>query len=252
MKTITVVLLAVTALARAQDEKRADPLKVLSDLMNANTAKDVGSIDMLMKSVIEVGQTSKSSEEVDPIAKELAKSFKLAKGNLGVERKILRAMGELRSKKSLGTLKRWAFRKKAKSEQEQELQAEAVGAIAMLRDPRLVDKIGDVTKSRSVTVAKAAYVSFKQYEPSKGKVRKKIAELLMKRLSAEKPSQGSQGSGNISAEAKERWQKLERAIVESMQAICRQDTINDVENWREWWKENKKNARAWKDKKKKE
>ena len=251
MKTITVLLLFAAALSWAQDDERADPLKVLSDLMKANAAKDVGTIDMLMKSVIEVGQTSKSAGEVDPIAKELAIAFKLAKGNTGVERKIIKAMGELRSRKTLGVLKRWAFRKKVKNEDQEALQVEAIGAIALLRDPKLVDKMGDVSESRSVPIAKAAYASLKHYGTSKGKVRKRVAELLMKRLDAEKPSQ-AKGGKRIGPEAQERWRKLERVMVESMQAVCRQDTINDIENWREWWKENKKNPKAWKDEKKKE
>ncbi len=250
MKTITVLLLLAAAVSWAQDDERTDPLKVLSDLMKANAAKDVGTIDMLMKSVIEVGQTSKSADEVDPIAKELALSFKLAKGNTGIERKIIKAMGELRSRKTLGVLKRWAFRKKVKNEDQESLQIEAIGAIALLRDPKLVDKMGDVSESRSVPIAKAAYTSLKHYGPSKGKVRRKVAELLMKRLDAEKPS-AAKGK-RISPEAQERWQKLERVMVESMQAVCRQDTINDIENWREWWKENKKNPKTWKDEKKKD
>ena len=82
MKAVAIALLFAAALSWAQDDKPTDPLRVLSDLMKANAEKDVGTIDTLMKSVIEVGQTSKSPEEVDPIAKELAISFKLAKGNL--------------------------------------------------------------------------------------------------------------------------------------------------------------------------
>ena len=249
MKAVTIALLFAAALSWAQDDKPTDPLKVLSDLMKANAEKDVGTIDTLMKSVIEVGQTSKSPEEVDPIAKELAISFKLAKGNPGIERKIIKAMGELRSRKTLGVLKRWAFRKKVKNEDQESLQVAAIDAIGLLRDPKLVDKIGDVSKSRSVNIAKAAYASLKNYGPSKGRVRRKIAELLMKRLSAEKPSTGQQG-GSVSKEAQARWQKVERVMVESMQAVCREDTINDIENWREWWKENKRNPKTWKDKKK--
>ena len=159
-------------------------------------------------------------------------------------------MGELRSRKTLGVLKRWAFRKKVKNEDQESLQVAAIVAIGLLRDPKLVDKIGDVSKSRSVNIAKAAYASFKNYGPSKGRVRRKIAELLMKRLSAEKPSTGQQG-GSVSKEAQERWQKVERVMVESMQAVCREDTINDIENWREWWKDYKKDAKYWRDEKKK-
>ena len=105
----------------------------------------------------------------------------------------------------------------------------------------------DFTKHRSVAVAKAAYACFRHYGPAKGKGRKGIAEILMKRLSAEKPAAGQ--SGKVSAAQQERGEKLEKVIVASMQAICRQDTINDIENWREWWKENKRNREVWKDKK---
>ncbi|NJN14242.1 MAG: hypothetical protein HC813_00850, partial [Planctomycetes bacterium] len=53
--------------------------------------------------------------------------------------------------------------------------------------------------------------------------------------------------GTVSAEQQERFNQLKSSIVASMQALCRQPTINDVENWREWWRENKKRRDAWKD-----
>ena len=77
---------------------------------------------------------------------------------------------------------------------------------------------------------------------------KQVAELLMKRLDSEYPTASS--GGNISAEAQERWGKLQEIIVKSLQAVCRETTIIDIENWREWWKDNKRNAKRWKDPKK--
>ena len=53
--------------------------------------------------------------------------------------------------------------------------------------------------------------------------------------------------GNVSAEAQKRWQVVAPVIVDSMQSICRDTTIADVDNWRQWWKENRKNRRTWKD-----
>ena len=38
-------------------------------------------------------------------------------------------------------------------------------------------------------------------------------------------------------------------IVSAMQAVTRETTINDIENWRDWWKENKNSRKVWKDKK---
>jgi hypothetical protein len=117
-----------------------------------------------------------------------------------------------------------------------------------MADPRQIDPIGDQCKNRSLPVAKAAYEAFKHYGTAKGKTRKRCAEVLMKRLEAEKPSSGGQqGGGSVSQEAQERWQQLANVIVSSMQAVCHEPTINDVENWREWWKENKRRAGAWKD-----
>ena len=251
MKPIAVIatLLLIAPSGFAQDDAAPDPTKVLGQLVKANAEKDVTSISILLKTIVEIGQTSKSADEVDPIALALASSFKLAKGNGGVERDIVKAMGELRSTKSTPFLKRLAFKKKVKNKHEEGLQVSAIGALAILRDPKMVKKLADLTKNRNVEIAKATYACFKAYGPSPGKVRKGVAELLMKRLEAEKPAAGQ--GGKVSAVAQERWQKLEKPMLESMQAVCRQDTINDLENWREWWKEYKKDNKYWKDKKKK-
>ncbi|MHC4958610.1 MAG: hypothetical protein ACYTGN_09550 [Planctomycetota bacterium] len=225
------ILLVLCAALFAQDEGRPDPLKTTNALMKANADKDVLAIQGLLKDISEIGNTSKDAGEVEPIAEQLVVSLKIAK-----------------AKKGEGLLKKLAFKKKFKDEDEEKRQVAAVEAVAKMRNPKLIGKFGDLSKTRSVEIAKAAYASFKNYGTSKGKVRKSCAEILMKRLEAEKPSAGQ--SGTISAEAQERWKKLESTIVSSMQAVCHQDTINDVENWREWWKENKRNAKAWKDPKK--
>jgi hypothetical protein len=68
----------------------------------------------------------------------------------------------------------------------------------------------------------------------------------MKRMDAEHPN-AAPGGGGVSAEAQERWNKLQSTVVATMQAVCRQATINDIENWHEWWRENRKNPKAWKD-----
>lgn len=252
MKRALFTLLLVAAAAAAQDEQRPNPLKVLAKLQKANQEKDLLTVETSLKEVIEIGQTSKSAEEVDPIAAELVTSFKLAKGNWGTMAKILGALGELRSKKGESTLKKLAFQKKLKEEKEAGVQAAAIEGLSKMANPRHIKSFGDVCKNRNMEIAKAAYACFKNYGTAKGKVRKQCAEILMKRLEAEKPSAGQ--SGTISAEQQERWNKLQSVIVASMQAICHEDTINDIENWREWWKENKRNPRAeaWKDKKKTE
>ena len=132
----------------------------------------------------------------------------------------------------------------------QELQAAAINGLALLRDSKQINGLAEMTKSKSIVVAKAAYIGFKHYGTSPGRVRKNIAGILMKRLDMEKPSSGGGNNVSVSAEQQARWQKLQPAMVESMQAICRQATINDVENWREWWKEKKRDSKFWKDPKK--
>jgi hypothetical protein len=67
----------------------------------------------------------------------------------------------------------------------------------------------------------------------------------MKRLDMEYPSSGGQGNKSVSAEKQARWTEVSPAMVGSMKALCREATINDIDNWREWWKENKK--KPWKD-----
>ena len=239
------LLLLFAGLSWAEDDAAPDPAKLLNDLTAANAAKDVGAITQLLKPITEVGKTSKEAGVVNGLAKELGGSFKVCKGNWGTLKKIAEALGELRSKSGAKALKKYAFLKKAKNEDEEGLQAAAVLAIGKMADPKLIDRIGDTCKSKSVHVAKAGYQAFQGYGTAKGKVRKKCAELLMKRIDMEFPSNAPGKS--VSAEAQERWQQLSSVIVASMQVICREPTINDVPNWREWWKENKGRSKSWKD-----
>jgi len=252
---------AVPALAQDEPGPEAEPkaeagakpppdgIKLLADLTKANADKDTGLLDLLLKSIRDLAESSKDQEVLDQIAAELTKSLKVAKGNFGTQRSILEVMGVLRSKKCLSSLKKFAFRKKAKDVEAQALQACALLSIGKYRDPKMIGALEDETKNRNLPVANAAYEAFQEYGASPGKVRKQVAELLMKRLDSEYPSQGKQGSGGTSAEAQERWKKLQETIVKSLQAVCRETTIIDIENWREWWKENKRNAKIWKDKK---
>ena len=128
-------------------------------------------------------------------------------------------------------------------------QAVAVEAIAKYRDPKNIAKLGDAMKSRDMTTARNAIKGMEHYRNAKGKHRKKIAELLMKRLASERPSAGSRPGVNVSAEQTERWNKLAPVIVSSMQAITRETTISELENWQDWWKENKNSRKVWRDKK---
>jgi len=246
--SLSIALLA--AAARAEEEGTPDPIKLWGDLTIANEVEDVTKIDLLTKHIAEVGKTSKDREVCDKLAKELANSLKVCRGNWGTLGKIVDALGELRSKYGAKALRRLATQRRVEEGHEEELQAKAVFALGMMADRRLIGTLEDLCKSRSTVVAKAAYETFKHYSTVKGRTRKKCAEILMKRLQAEKPSQGggaTGGGGTISAEAQERWNKLAGPIVASMQAICREPTINDVENWREWWRENKRNRDVWKD-----
>ncbi len=246
MKYAAIIVVFIVGLAGAEE---VDPARLLMELTAANKAKDAAKIGTLLKGIAEVGKTSKDQKAVDALAKELAASFKVCKGNWGTLREIADTLGELRSKYTAKALKRHAFQKKAKDENHESVQIRALLAVGKMADPRQIDPLGDQCKNRALPVAKAAYEAFKYYGTAKGKVRKRCAEILMKRLEAEYPSSGGQqGGGTVSQEAQERWQQLANVIVASMQAVCHEPTINDVANWREWWKENKKRSDAWKDK----
>ena len=250
MKYCVIALLGIVGLLLAEGEEGAapDPGRLLSDLSVANASKDTLKIASLTGPIAEAGKTSKDQASLDALAAELHTSLKLCKGNWGTLGKIVDAMGELHSKKTLSTLKRIAYKKKTKNADEENLQAKAIDAIAKLRDSRQIKPLGELTKNRTLAVAKAAYKAFRHYGTEKGRVRRNIAELLMKRIEMEYPSSGGQRSTNVSEEKQKRWGQVSPVIVASLQAICRQPTINDIDNWREWWRENKKNPRAWRDK----
>jgi hypothetical protein len=252
MKYAAISLLLLVGALRAQEEGKAAPdgAKLLNDLTVANAAKKPGDIGLLLDPIADFAKSNKDTKLAEGLAAELGTSYKLCKGNWGQLRKIMAALGELRAKKGLNVLKRVAFQRDPDSEDEATLQAAAIDAIGMYRDSRYISKLEDQCKSRNNVVAKAAYAAFRHYGPSRGKTRKKIAEILMKRMEMEYPSSGGQSGATVSAEKQERWRELSPVIVQTMQAICRMPTVNDVENWREWWKENKRHSDAWKDDKK--
>ncbi|MCZ6785802.1 MAG: hypothetical protein O7E54_01425 [Planctomycetota bacterium] len=253
MKRFLCAFLAFSAIVWAQDESKNEPesdidgVKLLNQIVQANEARDITELAGLMEDVVTFAKAATAPAQVDPIAAELRKSLKAAKGNHGTQRKIITALGELRSKNGTKILKRIAFQKKARDENAEELQAIAILAISVQRDPKMIAKLADQMKSRSLVIAKAGMACFKNYGPSKGKTRRNIAELLMKRMEAERPAKGQ--GGKVSGEAQKRWQALAPVIVESMQSICRESTITDVENWRQWWKEIGKNRKSspWRD-----
>jgi hypothetical protein len=207
---------------------------------------DLDMIDKLCRRIQDFAKTSKDQIQIDTLATMLHKALK--KRDMLLKLKILETLGVLQSPKSTKVLKRYAF-VKAKKDDAVKLKAVAVAAIAKYRDPKNIAKLGDAMKSRDMTTARNAIKGMEHYRNAKGKHRKKIAELLMKRLAGERPSAGGQGSGNISAEQTARWNKLAPVIVSSMQAITRETTISELENWQDWWKENKNSRKVWRDKK---
>ncbi|MEE8107028.1 MAG: hypothetical protein V3T86_15945 [Planctomycetota bacterium] len=249
LTVLAFMIAGLGATAVAEDEPAEgevnEGLVLAEKVKKANEEKDSTEISGLCEDIITFAKSAKTAAEVDPVAVELVRSLKVAKGNWGTLRKIIAALGELRSKPGSKALKKLAFQKKPKDENYEELQATALIAISLMRDPKLIEKIADQMKSRSIPVAKAAMAGFKNYSPAPGKTRKKVAEVIMKRMQAEKPSAGQ--GGGVSAEAQKRWQVVSPVIVETMQAICRQPTISDVDNWDEWWRENKKKRSVWKD-----
>ena len=221
----------------------ADPKKILSDLILANAAEDVGRIDTAAKEALRWAPGAKDEEKADLIAKELADSIKVAKGNWGTLTVIVQALGELRTKDGAKALKKLATKRRVKDEQEEKLQAVALVGLGKFADPRDIGTFEDMSKSDNRAIAKAAYEALGFYGTAKAKVRKQAAETLMKRLEMEYPAAAS--GKNVSAEKQERWGEVSPIMVTSMKAICREPTINDIDNWREWWKENKK--KSWKD-----
>jgi len=225
----------------------SDPAKILSELTLANLAKDITRIDLAAKEIALWASGAKDAVMADSLAKELAESLKAAKGNWGTLNAIMKALGELRSKEGAKALKRHAFQKKYKDENEEKLQAAAIVGLGKSADPKDIGGFEETAKSDSMIIAKAAYEALGSYGAAKGKVRRQCAEVLMKRLEMEFPSSGGQGGKSVSPEKQERWTDVSPAMVASMKALCREPTINDIENWREWWKENKKSAKPWKD-----
>ena len=59
-----ILALVLTAPLLAQEDKPPDATKVLNSLMQANEEKDLTSIAVLLKDVIEVGRTAKSADAV--------------------------------------------------------------------------------------------------------------------------------------------------------------------------------------------
>lgn len=229
----------------ATDEAAPDPEAVLVKLEKANDEKDSFGVDRMIPEIV---ASAKGADEKmrDKLAKELAKSLKISKGNWGTLKKIVEGLGELRSKDGIRAISRIAYQDDAEEGDEQELQAYALVAIGKIGDKRQIGKLEDMAKERNDVVAAAAYEAFKYYGDAKGRTRKKVAEILMKRIEAEYPY--STGSGKSVSNAQvERWKKISPTIVDALRSVCHQKTLNSIDNWREWWAENEDNRDAWRD-----
>ena len=246
-RRVLAAILATTIAAGHVAADEAALTKLLGDLTAANEARDIGKITGLLKKIQEAGKDSKEREAVDALAAELAKSLKVCKRDFNALRDVIEALGDLRSKKGESALKRIAFKKDAKDEQAEDLQSTALVALGKTANTRLLNGIADQTKNRKNTIARGAYTALGSYGTTSGKTRKKVAEVLMKRLQGEYPSRG--GGKRVSPVKRQRWRELAQTIIRSLQKVCHQPEINDVANWKQWWKENKANRKAWKDKK---
>lgn len=264
MKTALIALLVsayVFAGAARADEDHDSPddsaneapngAKLLNDLSAANKEKDSTMIGALLPKITELGKTAKDGKLLDPIAKELATSYKICKGNWGTLRGIIDTLGALRSSKSESMLKKLAFTKDAKNDDQISIQVRALAALGGYGKKKYIDGIIEQSKQRETKVAVAAYEALSNYGISKGKVRKGVAENLMKRIEAEYPYATGSNAKNPGAAAIKRWNEVQKSIIAALQSVCREPTVADIDNWREWWKEYKKDAKIWRDSKKK-
>ena len=117
--------------------------------------------------------------------------------------------GRLRSKKGIAALKRIAFQKKVKSDRKASLQAKALVALARSVDPKQIAAFKDQAGNRNAVVAAAAYKSLGMYGTASGKTRRRVAEILMKRISGEFP-RFSIGNGKRVSPAKRRAREKSR------------------------------------------
>ena len=125
-KTVLATLILVGA---ALGQEAGEGQKLLADLQAANAAGDAGKIELLLKEITIFAESTKDQAAADALGGELVKSLKPCKGNWGTLRAIMEAMGALRSKKALGTLKKQGFRKEPAEGPEEAVQAEAIKAL---------------------------------------------------------------------------------------------------------------------------
>ena len=141
--------------------------------------------------------------------------------------------------------------KDAKNDDFVSIQVHALHALSGYGKKKYIDGFIEQTKNREVKIAIAAYEALQQYGISSGKIRKGVAGELMKRIEGEYPYATGSNSKTPGAAAKKRWEDVQKPIIAALQSVCRETTIADIDNWREWWKEYKKDAKIWRDPKKK-
>jgi len=243
-------MLAIWGLALASQAAAAgeEGTGLVEKAAAANKAKDAHALKAVLANVPAEGAAGANTALSGPLAVSLAQSLRVFKSDRDLRMEIVDALGKLRTKRAKSALKRIALRRKVKDPQEQELQARALLALGKFQEPGLIEGIGKQAKTRSLVVATADYRCFASYEGASGRVRKRVAEFLMKRMELEYPAYSNSNGKWISAEKRQRWRAVSSAIVRSLQAVTGQETINDIGTWREWWRENKASRRAWSDK----
>ena len=241
------IVLAATLVVAGTDPEGVSLSDLADELEQAIQDKDASRISNVAERVEGAVSADEQGEAADQLAVQLSKAAKVAKRDLDALEFVLEALGHLRSRKGAPTLKRFAFRKDAKDERAADLQALALVALGRMADSRQLRGIEDQTKNRNMTVAKGAYTSLVGYASANGKTRKRVAEILMKGLLNEYPRYSPSNGKYVSDEKRKRWSKLSGSIVRSLQAVCRQPTITSVDDWEQWWRENKRKTKSWRD-----
>jgi len=235
-------LLLLGGLAAAETDRAALPSKI----EKANDEEAVHRIESLAKTVAGLEWTEKHEKLAEDVGRELYDSLGEVDEDWDARGAVIDALGAVGGRYARRALPRIAFRE-AREGPERRMRVRALHAAGRLLEPRYLDSFEDAARELETDVAVAAYEALAAYGKADARIRRRVADLLMGRLRAEQPSYGGQSDKNISDAAYARWRKVQRPIVDALQAVCRQHTISHPGAWRQWWDENEDNPEAWRD-----
>jgi len=214
----------------------AEMKKLVADKTGKKDGDAITQIDKLIEAFPEAAAADKKL-----ISDAVAKNLTLERPPLGPNEEqhklyqtsvvALGQMGELGSKHLMGAFEMKEWKRDAR------FRGRILTSIGSTKDANAVEFLIKVLNDKDDGIVADCSAAFGSYNTAKEDVRKKIVEKLVNLLNSSQ-SQAADPSTPQGKVAKDRYEKISPAIIESLQKLTNQ-TLRQPLEWQKWWNNNK-------------